>query len=239
MNWDDRDDRGDRDDLPITVQYMTLAGYQANSNSCAVTPNASYSSTMPAGGAAKCIKISGFELPKKHKARIRINFEFRPKGTDGWAANSKLYFFAGFPFKSATTVTFGSATQTSIDAAGLVGAGSKMTAVGGFVLTTSGIPQTGDNVRVFKSVAAAQALSCASYDPNVVVAQDVVDATGFYFIWRTGSSDNQNAIAPGLLPSDVQYAIQVCNDGSSLGIKTTDSKLHDHEFEQVDFYDLP
>ena len=56
----------DGDDLPITVQYMMLAGYQANGNSCAATPNASYSSTMPADGGAKCIKVAGFTIPKQH-----------------------------------------------------------------------------------------------------------------------------------------------------------------------------
>jgi hypothetical protein len=55
---------------------------------------------------------------------------------------------------------------------------------------------------------------------------------------RHHDRDRRGAGDAGLLPSGVQYAIRVCN-GSSLGIKTTDSKLHDHEFDKVDFYDLP
>jgi subtilisin family serine protease len=219
--------------LAITVQYMTLAAYQQNGNSCADVPGASYSSTLPADGAPKCIKVSGYALPHKHKARIRTNFEFRPRGTDLWDPNSKLYFFAGFAFKSATTVTYGGASQTSIDAAGIVGAGNKMTAVGGFVFDPYGAPGTGQTVRLFDSLAAASATSCAS-SANVV-AQDVVDATGFYFIWRTGMlNDTQGQ--QNLLPSGVQYAVQLCNGTAQLGpIKTTDNKLHNQEFEQVDF----
>jgi hypothetical protein len=220
--------------LAMTVQYMTLAGYQANGNSCAETVSSSYSSTMPADGAPKCIKVSGFALPDKHKARIRTNFEFRPKGTDMWDPNSKQYFFAGFPFQSATTVSYGGASQTSIDTAGIVGAGNKMTAVGGFVFNTAATPGTGMTVRLFNNP--AQVSACGS--STNVVAQDAVDSTGFYFIWRTGT-DSDSMGTTNLLPSGVQYAVQLCNGGTPLGpIKTTDSKLHDKEFVQVDFDDL-
>jgi subtilisin family serine protease len=219
--------------LAITVQYMTLAEYQNNGNSCADVPGASYSSVMPADGAPKCIKVSGFALPHKHQARIRTNFEFRLRGTDLWDPSAKLYFFAGFPFRSATTVTYGGASQTSIDAAGIVGAGNRMTAVGGFVFNPYGEPGTSMTVRLFNSLAAANAASCAS--TSNVVAQDIVDLTGFYFIWRTGAL-NDAAGQANLLPSGVQYAVQLCNGATQVGpIKATENKLHNQEFEQVDF----
>ena len=110
---------------------MTLAQYQANGNSCA--DNSSYSSTLPSNGAPKCIKITGFSIPVKHAARIRLNFHFRLKGTDGWNANSQQLFYAGFVFRAATSVNFGSNVQTIYDATGLVGAGKKATAIGGYV----------------------------------------------------------------------------------------------------------
>jgi hypothetical protein len=106
-----------------------------------------------------------------------------------------------------------------------------MTAVGGFVFNPYGVPGTGMTIRLFNS--AADATSCGS--PVNVVAQDVVDSTGFYFIWRIGTFSDD----PGqtnLLPSGVQYAVQLCNGATQLGpIKTTDNKLHNQEFEQVDF----
>jgi hypothetical protein len=58
---------------------------------------------------------------------------------------------------------------------------------------------------------------------------------GFYFIWRTGLLNDDQGQSD-LLPSGVQYAVQLCNGTTQLGpIKTTDSKLHSQEFEQVDF----
>jgi hypothetical protein len=88
-------------------------------------------------------------------------------------------------------------------------------------------------VRLFNNLAAANATSCAS--TSNVVAQDVVDLTGFYFIWRTGMlNDTQGQV--NLLPSGVQYAIQLCNGTTQVGpIKTTENKLRNQEFEQVDF----
>ena len=57
---------------------------------------------MPADGGAKCIKVAGVPILKQHKARIRINLEFRPKGTDNSNANATLYFSAGFPLSRAS-----------------------------------------------------------------------------------------------------------------------------------------
>lgn len=227
------DDDGDADDLPITIQYMTLAQYQANGNSCDVKPTAAYSSTLPADGAAKCVKITGFTIPVTHKARVRINFESRLKGTDGWDPNSKDRLFMGFLFESKTTVTFGSTSQLATTADGIIGAGSKMSAVGGFVLNGAGTPQSGLTVRLFNQVSQ---VSCAANAPNVV-AQDVSDANGFYFIYRAGIQQN-NWATPNL-PSGVQYAVQLCNAGvQAAPVQTLDHRLGGQEFEEIDF-DLP
>ncbi len=174
---------------------------------------------MPADRAPKCVKISGFPIPVKQGARIRLNFEFRPKGTDGWPANSNLAFFAGFPFHATAATTFGSVVQTATDSAGIVGAGSQVTAIGGFVFNLAGTPGTGNIVRVFNNTADA---SCT--DSTKLVAQDVVDSSGFYFVRRTGITQH-NVSAPSL-PPGVQYAVQLCSPATGqLGLKLTDSKV--------------
>ncbi len=200
------DDDDDDDDLPVSIQYMSLAQYVANGNSCDVTPSAAYSNTIPADRAAKCIKISNFIIPVRHKARLRLNFESRLKGTDGWDANSKDRMFMGFRFESKTTINFPSSTQTATTADGIIGAGSNMSAIGGFVLNQAGTPQSGLTVRLFNQVAQA---SCT--DNTYLVSQDVTDANGFYFIYRTGT--NQYAWASPTLPAGVKYAVQLCNTG--------------------------
>jgi hypothetical protein len=102
----------------------------------------------------------------------------------------------GFLFESKTTVTFGSSTQTATTADGIIGAGSRMSAVGGFVLNQAGTPQPGLTVRVFNQASQA---SCAVIAPNVV-AQDVTDANGFYFVYRTGTNQSTWA-SPNLPPA--------------------------------------
>ena len=223
--YHDRDDDDDDDDMPVSVKYMTLEQYQANGNSCA--DNSGYSSTLPSNGAPKCLKISGFTIPVRHAARIRLNFHFRLKGTDGWNANSQQLFHAGFVFRAATSVNFGSNIQTIYDAAGLVGAGKKATAVGGYVFDGA-TPGAGYMVRLFTKRSDA---SCTV--DTKLVAQSQVDSNGFYYIWRSGL--NQSSSTAPSLPSGVQYAVQLCNSSTQIGLKTTDNRLRDKELEQVDF----
>ena len=216
--YHDRDGDDDDDDMPVTIQYKS-------SGSCDI--NTGYSSTLPANSAPKCIKITGFSIPVKHSARIRLNFQFRWKGTDGWNANAQQLFYAGFVFRATTSVNFGSNVQTASDATGIVGAGKKATAIGGYVF--SGItPDTGKIVRLFTKKTDA---SCTVN--SKLVAQDVIDANGFYYIWRSGT-DQHNSNANSL-PSGVQYAVQLCDGSTQLGLTTIDSKLRDQEFEQIDF----
>jgi MBG domain-containing protein/Big-like domain-containing protein/Kelch motif protein/galactose oxidase-like protein len=213
----DRDDDDD-DDMPVTIQYKS-------SGSCDVTSG--YSSTLPSNGAAKCIKITGFSIPVKHSARIRINFQFRLKGTDGWNATAQQLFYAGFIFRATTAVSFGPNTQMTTDSTGIIGAGSKATAIGGYAFNNVGSPLSGYAVRIFGKMTDA---SCTS--DSKLVAQDIVDGNGFYYVWRTGS--DQHIVAPNL-PSGVQYAVQLCNGSSQIGVQRIDSKLRDKEFEQIDF----
>jgi hypothetical protein len=224
----DRDEDDDDDDMPVAVKYLTQAQYVANGNSCA--DNANYSSTLPSNGAAKCIKITGFTIPVKHSARIRLHFHFRLKGTDGWHANSQQVFFAGFVFRATTAVNFGTNVQTVSDATGLFAAGKKATAVGGYVFNGATAGE-GYRIRLFTKRTDA---SCTI--DTKLVAQDIVDANGFYYLWRSGSNQS-NMTAPSL-PSGVQYAVQLCNGTSQIDLKTTDNKLRDKELEQVDF-ELP
>ncbi len=224
--WPGHDrDFDDDDDMPVSVQYMTLPQYQSNGNSC--TDRGGYGAILPSNGAPKCIKITGFNIPVKHSARIRLNFQFRLKGTDGWDPRSQQLFFAGFVFQAATSVSFGANIQTTAESSGLVGAGSKATAIGGYAFDASGAPLTGYTVRLFTKMGNA---SCTSN--TKLVAQDQIDENGFYYIWRTGT--NQHIVAPNL-PSGMQYAVQLCNGSTPIAIKTIDSRLSDKEFEQVDF----
>ncbi len=87
---------------------------------------------------------------------------------------------------------------------------------------------------MFGSVAPSGAAKVALLDTGVDAAHPV-DLTGFYFIWRTGAL-NDAAGQANLLPSGVQYAVQLCNGATQVGpIKATENKLHNQEFEQVDF----
>jgi hypothetical protein len=105
-----------------------------------------------------------------------------------------------------------------------------MSAVGGFVLNGAGTPQSGLTVRLFNQVSQ---VSCAANAPNVV-AQDVSDAHGFYFIDRAGIY--QNDWSTPKLPSGVTYAVQVCNAGVQVApVQTLDHKLGAKEFEEIDF----
>ena len=223
--YHDHDGDDDDDDMPVTVKYMTQSQYAANGNSCTDNPN--YSSSLPSDGAPKCIKITGFSIPVRHAARIRLNFHFRLKGTDGWPANSQQFFYAGFVFRATTSVSFGANVQTATDATGLVGAGKKATAIGGYAFNGAA-PGTGYKVRLFTRMNEA---SCTV--DTKLVAQDTVDANGFYYIWRSGVSQSSST-APSL-PSGVQYAVQLCNGATQIGLKTIDSRLREKEFEQVDF----
>jgi len=105
-----------------------------------------------------------------------------------------------------------------------------LSAVGGFVLNEVGTPQSGLTVRVFNQASQA---SC-TLNTNLV-AQDVTDANGFYFVYRTGT--NQSTWASPNLPSGVRYAVQLCNAGVQVApIQTLDSRLGEKEFEEIDFY---
>jgi len=217
----DRDDDDDDDDMPVTIQYKSGGVCEDISG---------YSSTLPVNGAPKCIKITGFSIPVRHAARIRINFQFRLKGTGGWDPRSQELFYAGFVFRATTSVSFGSNIQTVSDSTGLVAAGKKATAVGGYVFDGA-IPGAGYKVRLFTKRSDA---TCTV--DTKLVAQDVVDTNGFYYLWRSGS--NQASMTAPSLPSGVQYAVQLCNGSTQVGLNTTDNRLRDKELEQVDF-ELP
>jgi hypothetical protein len=175
----------------------------------------------------KCIRVSGYALPRNHRARIDLQLEFRPKNTDGWPLNSQTTFRAGFVFKSTTSATFGSVVRSSTSTIGLVGAGQKMTAVGGFVMKPSA-PASGYIVRLFNSQVLAQ--PCSS-NTNVV-GQDTTTTDGFWFVWNTGSNQTTGT---NTLPSNVAYYVQVCNGPTQVGSATLKNKLGNKEFDEEDF----
>jgi hypothetical protein len=219
------------DDMPVQLSYKA-------SGTC--TDETGYVSSLASipTGAPKCIRVTGYAIPKHERARLDVHFEFRWKDTGGWSSNpdAKLYFRSGFAFKSTTTVNFPVApsVRTSIDAAGLVVAGQRVTAMGGFAFNSAGAPSTGYLIRAFNLQTDASC-TIAGTDPRVV-AQDVISADGFYFIWKKGT-DQMNAAAVEL-PSKVKYYLQVCNGVTPVTGHLVKDKLVDKEFDEEDF-DVP
>ena len=195
----------------------------------------------------KCIKVTGFEIPKKHEALIRLKLEFGIKGTDGWATTAADKFRAGFAFKSQTKVTLDAdypiasladKIYVGLDVAGLTGAGEKITAVGGFVFDQngSGIGSANPNgfaggkVRMFNT-APPSSTRCSTAS---AVAEYTMDADGFYFIAST-----TNPVG-ATLPSGVRYYQAVCDVPgvplAYLPARFIDHKLATKEFQEENFY---
>ena len=225
------DDR--TDDMPVTIQYSS----SAPGGDCAATSGIIWSSGQPADGTLiKCIKITGFSIPKHHSAKIDVTYDFALKGTDLWPSNAQTMFRAGFSFKSATTVHLDSpisgnpsGNYSGNQVAGIVGAGQQVTAVGGFVYDRNGNGVGGATIKLFNSASGA---SCA----NTAVAQDITTVDGFYFIWAAGSNQS---VSTNSLASGVQYYVMVCNlslPQPNWPARSLDHKLGNKEFDEEDFY---
>jgi hypothetical protein len=219
------------DDMPVQLSYKA-------SGTC--TDETGYVSSLTSipAGAPKCIRVTGYAIPKRERARLDVHLEFRWKDSGGWSSNPdpKLFFRSGFAFKSTTTVNFPMAPsiRTSVDAAGLVVAGQRVTAMGGFAFNTLGVAPAGYKVRAFNLQADA---SCTIVDTDSkIVSQDVISPDGFYFIWKKGG-DQLNAAAADL-PSNVKYYLQVCNGVTPVTGHLVKNKLVDKEFDEEDF-DVP
>jgi len=194
----------------------------------------------------KCIAVSGLTIPKHGKATIRVNYEFAPKGTDLWPGNSQLMFRAGFLFRSATRVRLDDTfpivllrnkEYTSAQAVGLVGAGQRVTAVGGFVLDEFGMPfmvAPGSlTVRLFNVPPANSATTACT--TAVPVASDLVSADGFYFIWRNGQVQSTN-VGTTELTSGIKYYVAVCSGTTLISSSTLRDRLASKDFDEQDFY---
>jgi hypothetical protein len=216
------------DDMPVVFAYKSTGA-----GSCADLTG--YSPSFPADESPRCIMVSGFALPKNHRAEIDMTFESRWKKSLNWDQNASLFFFSGFPFKATMQVNFTtpSATSTGYLTAGLVGAGQRVTALGGFSFNQLAQPTTGLIVRLFNL--AADVLPCGTTSATKPVSTDIVNADGFYFIWRKGT--DQGPAGTNDLPDGVKYVIQTCNDSSQLGpLRTLANKLGKKEFDEEDFY---
>jgi hypothetical protein len=102
------------------------------------------------------------------------------------------------------------------------GSAKSVTAVGGFLYTSAGVPATGVNgyhVRIWPSSAGA---SCSSGTPVLDVASD---NDGYYFA--------------GPLAANVQYFVQVCKGTTAGATLTLPHKLANGEFIEEDFSGLP
>jgi hypothetical protein len=241
------------DNMKILVQYLTYTQWQGQGSSCADNGSTPWSTTLPADGVVKCIKVSGIAIKVNHYAKIDVKVQFRPTDTD-WpaSANPALFFRAGFNFKlnKAITYDFGTPdakTYTATDNIDTVGVGKKVTAVGGFIFkgaadSNPGANATGYSVRLYNSPSDAGASAiqpfgvCAALTPTTPTAIPwaYVDTDGFYFIQSTGYNDPNVASAQNL-PSNVQYFVQVCDPlGNPIVASLVDHKLADKEFVEWD-----
>jgi hypothetical protein len=236
------------DNMKVLVQYLTYAQYVSNGSSCNDNgASAPWSTTLPANGLAKCIKVSGLAIKVNHSADIDVNVQFRPTDTD-WpaAANPALYFHAGFSFKLDKAVTFdygtpAATTFTARDNIDTVGVGKKVTAVGGFIFKGAADPNPGANasgysVRLFNTPTAAGFTAATPFGTcsTTPVADELVDTDGFYFIQSLGHNDPTTANPPQNLPSNVQYYVQVCNGSTPVVATLIDHKMADKEFVEWD-----
>ncbi len=227
------DDRTD----DMTVQFTYKATGDCSVDGGSYTANLS---SIPSS-APKCVMVTGFAIPKKHRARIDLHLEFRWKESTNWAASPdpKLYFYSGFAFKSTSTAYFPNvvpSVRTSLQSAGLVAAGQRVTAAGGFIFDPAGNPAADYHVRLFNLAADASAPNACAAGNAKVVSDAKVSADGFWFVWKTGL-DQTNTGAPAL-PSKVQYSMVVCSAGttpSAVAMRTMSGKMPDKEFDQEDF----
>jgi len=126
--------------------------------------------------------------------------------------------------------------RTSLQSAGLVAAGQRVTAAGGFIFDPAGSPAAEYHVRLFNLASDASAANACAAGNTKVVADGKVSGDGFWFVWKTGF-DQTNAAAP-VLPSKVQYSMVVCTSGptpASVATRTMTAKMPDKEFDQEDF----
>jgi hypothetical protein len=131
---------------------------------------------------------------------------------------------------------------TSAQAVGLVGAGQRVTAVGGFVLDERGIPfvvAPGSlTVRLFStppalpSSSSSPALACTTAP---ALASDTVSPDAFYFIWRNGPFQT---LVGTELTSGIKYYVAVCNtsNGTLLSGRTLRDRLSSKDLDEQDFY---
>ena len=238
---------GDSGDMPgITIKW--LGSIPSGLTDCGQVPDpttgsAWQSSSLSDGSVVKCIKIDGFSIPRHGKAKIDVNYELRIKNTTGWSSTAQQAFRAGFSFRSSTFVTFDSDfpivtlrgfTYSANQAAGLVGAGQQVTAVGGFLFDTNGNGVQSAIVRLYTSQAAAQSSNCSS---SGQVAQFTTLADGFYFIANTGV--NTLDTVGNNLASGIQYYEAICGLPflqQYWPARYIDHKLANKEFDEEDFY---
>jgi hypothetical protein len=210
------DDKNGGDGIRVNVQYKSYQAWLDNGSDC--NASAGYSDTVPAGAAAKCIRITGFTIPKNHRVTVRIKFELRGKDVVELPASPdpKTSFRAAFLFRDRLMITFPSPLPSPLtrdDVLRVAGGGKQVTALGGFVLS-GGAPAAGYRLRLWTGPAPA----CGTGSP---VADVQVDADGFYFA--------------GPLQKDVKWLVQVCNGGTQVAIRKLSDKLKNKEFDEEDF----
>ena len=129
-------------------------------------------------------------------------------------------------------------TYKGSHALGLVFAGERMTAIGGFAFNPSAMGIAGIDVRLWKT---AQANYCA----GTPFAQTTTGLDGFYFIWKNGADQSNPALTN--LDFGPKYYVALCdpNTGDNLGMpfaqkywpaRQMDHNLGNKEFVEEDFF---
>ncbi len=153
-------------------------------------------------GTPGILTVNAGNLGQGQTLTLTVHLDYALKGTTGWPADSQLKFVRpyGFPTKI-NALNVGGPTIAAV--------GKKVTAIGGFLTDTNGIPKGGLEVKVKSG--------------SVQIGNDSSEVDGFYFIE---------------VPAGSGYTIEVYNSmGNKIATKNSVTVAKD-QFVSVDFNKL-
>ena len=141
---------------------------------------------------------------------------------------------------------FWNKTYTGSNALGLLLAGEKMTAVGGFVFDTAGNGKPDVTVRLFSAPPSANRCGTYGYGTNNLVASYTTGSDGFYFIWQKNVDNTGLVTGTNDLASGFKYYIALCDqtvghtampfDQIYWPARSLSNNLGNKEFDDEDFF---
>ncbi|HYO42618.1 MAG TPA: CSLREA domain-containing protein [Candidatus Limnocylindrales bacterium] len=106
------DDHDRRNDELGGVSVAWVAELPAGVTRCSDVPATAWqTATLGDGAVVRCIRLEGLSIPRRGRAFLAVNYEFRWKSTPGWGgatSDATQAFRAGFNFVSDTTITLDS-----------------------------------------------------------------------------------------------------------------------------------